>query len=121
MVRINRTQFPAALRQKTWKALWIMGKDSESPEAMMRKLKKVIAPSEIEMFEKRLAIMILLKEGFSYRAIGRAIDVSPSTISFIKHNFTRKPATRSRYAPSSKKKYPKFHHSSKGVGTLLCK
>jgi len=73
------------------------------------------------MFEKRIAIIILLEKGLSYREIGRIIDVSPTTIGFIKHTFTRTHVTRAKHSPSTKNKYPKFHHSSKGVGALLWK
>jgi len=49
------------------------------------------------MLEKRLAIPILLEQKMSYRDISKTIDVSQNTISFVKHNLTKKPVTHRKY------------------------
>lgn len=65
----------------------------------MENLTTLFTRAEITMLEKRLAIPLLLAKGLSYREIGRAIDVSPVTVSFIKHHFTKGP------------RVPREHHS----------
>ncbi len=111
MVRVNKTQFPKELRERAWKRI----------QQDANELKNLLTPEEILILEKRIAILILLGEGKSYREIGRTIDVSPRTVSFIKHHFKRTPRFPRQTHLSAKKRTPKFHHSSKGVGTLLWK
>jgi len=109
MTRVNKTQFPEELRKRARKKL----RDFDE-------LKRLLTPPEILMLEKRIAILILLEEGKSYREIGRTIDVTPRTISYIRHHFTRTSRPQ-KPSPLPPKRTPKFHHSSKGVGALLWK
>jgi len=57
-------------------------------------LSKIFTPSEIIMIEKRIGVPYLLKKGLTYRKIGLDLDISLSTISFIKKGF-KKPVKRS--------------------------
>jgi len=76
-----------------------MAKESPSEQALAENLAVLLTPSEIAVLEKRLAIPILLAEGMSYREIGRTIDASSDTISFVKHRLVRMPRTPRRYTP----------------------
>ncbi len=82
------------LRREAWVKFQNTMQGRKSREEFVGELRKVLTESEIAMLEKRLAISILLKQGKSYREIGRMIDVTPQTISYIKHHFTRKHAPR---------------------------
>jgi len=99
MVRVNKTQFPKDLRDQSWEVLWNTARQAPSKEALKRDLGAFLTPTEIALLEKRIAIPILLTRGFSYREIGRTIDVSPTTVNFVKHHLTRKPRTPRRYSP----------------------
>ncbi len=73
MVRVNRTQFPSALRREAWQKFWKIVRSSPSPEVLARDLSAFFSPSEIAVLEKRLAILLLLEKGAAYREIGRTI------------------------------------------------
>lgn len=120
MVNINKTQFPDELRKKAWQKFFVVAHRSTSPDILARELKKVLTSSEIIMLEKRLTIPLLIENGMSYRQIGQMIDVSQTTISFIKQGFKKRPVIHRKYSSSSKK-FPRAHRSSKGAGTLLWK
>ena len=51
------------------------------------------------MLEKRLSIKILIKQKLSYKAIGDILDVSPVTISFVKHNFIKAAPVHKQLTP----------------------
>ncbi len=116
MVRVNKTQFPEKLRRQVWEILWNYTK--QSPEALARKFSTLFTRSEIVMLEKRLAIPLLLNQGLSYKEIGRMIDVSPATISSVKHHFTKK---KKRSVPLRQPKYrPVFPYNySPGILSLM--
>jgi len=52
-------------------------------------LAKILTPHEINLVEKRLAVLNLLKKKLSYRQISEIADVHKGTISFIKKGFVR--------------------------------
>ena len=84
MVNVSKKYLNESLRQDIWREFKLRINSNKSPEETLR---KYFTPDEIVMIEKRLAIDLLLKEGNSYREIGRKIDVSPATISYIKQGF----------------------------------
>lgn len=112
MVRVNKKYLAKELKSEAWGRFWRTLKKSESEETLLAKLGRFFTPTEIAMLEKRLAILVLLERNASYRTIGRTIDVSANTISFVKHNLTRKQVVHRRYSPmrnpKPKKKLPFF-------------
>lgn len=106
MVNVSKTQFPPELRKEVWGKFWRIVKTSPSPEALMKNLSVFLSSNEISMLEKRLAILLLLEKGVSYREIGKTIDVSRSTISFVKSNFIRKPKPRNNHNRKFRKSSP---------------
>lgn len=110
MVRVNKKYLEKDLTIKAWnKFLTEIGKVN-SPETVNIKMRDFLTPSEIIMLEKRLAIPILLDKKLSYKTIGQILDVSPTTISFVKHNLTKKAVTH--------KKYSQYRRPSKQLSIL---
>lgn len=89
MVRVSKKHLDKNLKMESWLRFLDAIKTSKSEETLFQNIKKFLTSAEIVMLEKRLAIPILLERGLSYRTIGEIIDVSPNTISFVKHNLTR--------------------------------
>jgi len=108
------------LKRDAWHKLAEKIKVSKNIKEVLR---KVFTPSEVIMIEKRLAILAMLKSGNSYLAIRRAIDVSPGTISFIKHGFKinkREPKTVGKLDSISnqmrkRRKFPRYK-GTRGLG-----
>ena len=120
MVNVSKKFLEKDLKRKAWHILEKKIKESGDIGEVFR---KVFTSSEISMIEKRLAILAMLQSGNSYLTIRRTIDVSPGTISFIKHGFKinkREPKTGvifdSRLIPiRKKKKYPRYK-GTRGLG-----
>lgn len=51
------------------------------------------------MLEKRLSIQILAEQNQSYKDIGATLDVSSTTINFVKHSFTKHPVIHKPFTP----------------------
>ena len=100
MVRVSKKYLEDKLKRESWRRLLNEVQKSKSEEELIKSVEKFLTSAEITMLEKRLAIPILLKRGLSYRAIGEVIDVSPNTISFVKHNLTKKPVVHRKYSPT---------------------
>ena len=100
MVRVNKKYLGEELRNAAWRHFLEVVKSSESEKTLVENLHKFLTDAETIMVEKRLTIPILLERGLSYAAIGKTIDVSPGTISFVKHNLVRKPVVRRKYSSS---------------------
>jgi len=110
MVRVNRTQFPPKLQEEVWRRIFKITRKGSSPEALARNLAVFLTPSELAVIEKRVATLLLLEKGTSYRKIGRAIDVTRSTVSYVKHHFKR---THYPKKVIAKRHYdPYWHHIS---------
>ncbi|MFH1161771.1 MAG: hypothetical protein V1696_00615 [Candidatus Jorgensenbacteria bacterium] len=99
MARVNKTQFPAKLREEVRERLRRLLHGTTSGDELFRALAKILTTTELLLIEKRLAVPILLARGMSYREIGRTIDIGPAAISFMKHGLTRKPRTPRQYSP----------------------
>ena len=76
MTRVNKKNISQELREKAWKRF--------DPE-------KFLTSSEKVAVEKRMLIVLLLEQGFSYTKIGETLDVTRTTISFVKHGLKRTP------------------------------
>jgi len=91
MVNVSKKYLSKELQTKAWNVFLREIKKSDSSETLLINLKKFLTASEITMLEKRLSIPILSKRGMGYRDIGRTLDVSSTTISFVRHNLTKRP------------------------------
>ena len=100
MVNVNKKYLNKDLQEKAWSRFIKEVKKSESIEALILNLRTFFTPSEITLLEKRLSIPVLIDKKLSYKAIGETLDVSPTTISFVKHNLTKKPVTHKKYSSS---------------------
>ncbi|MFA6407081.1 MAG: Trp family transcriptional regulator [Candidatus Paceibacterota bacterium] len=98
MTNISKKNFDGNLKIKAWDRLFEVIKNSPSSEALISSIRTFLTPSEIAMIEKRLLILVLLEQKLSYRAIGKMLDVSPATISFVKHNLTKAPVIHKKYS-----------------------
>ena len=99
MVHISRKYLEENLKRTIINQLIKEVRGVESQEQLSRFLNKLFTPSEIVMLEKRLAIMHLIRSELKYQEIARMIDVSSSTISFVKSGFTKKPTVKKQYSP----------------------
>lgn len=84
MANVRKNFFNEKLKDKAW--LLFREEVAASKDAASC-FKKYFTPREIDRIEKRLAILALLQQGRSYLSIRRELDVSPGTISFVKHGF----------------------------------
>ncbi len=107
MTHVSKKYLAKDLRLKAWNRFRNTMKESKSGEELVNTLQAFFTSSEMTMLEKRLAIPILLEQKLSYREIGRRIDVSQETISFMKHGLTKKPRIHRKY--SNNKKQQKSH------------
>ncbi len=89
MVRVSKKYLKKELKNEAWNRFSSVIGRSGSEEVLMTNLKRFLTISEIAMLEKRLAILTLLDRKMSYLDIRHLIDVSPGTVSFTKHNFTK--------------------------------
>lgn len=110
MVRINKTQFPPALRKEVWGKVFKIAEKSSSPEKLSHNFASFLTSSELALLEKRIATLLLLEKGKSYREIGRIIDVTRSTVSYIKHRFIRNHYPKKKTV--QKREDPYWHHIS---------
>jgi|SRR3989344_7241719 len=101
MVRVNKKHIEQELRNAAWKRFLEAIRGSRSTDNLVSNLRRFLTSSEIIQLEKRLIIPILLERKMSYRAIGEIIDVSRATISFVKHNLTRKSRIPRKYGSTA--------------------
>jgi Trp operon repressor len=113
MTNVSKKFLSSELENQTWERLLEAVRVSVTGKNLKSQASKFLTPAEITMLEKRLAIPILLEKHYSYRKIGETIDVSPATISFVKHNLRKKPVTHRKYS-SWPKSEPKNDWSSIG-------
>jgi len=114
MVNVSKKYLSKELQTKAWARFLDEVRGSRSPEVFILNLKKFLTSSEITMLEKRLSIPILVERGLSYKDIGATVDVSPNTISFVKHNLTKRPAVHKKVIVRSdpKRKRPPQYKGS---------
>ncbi len=100
MTRVNKKYIKQELQNAAWKYFGDVIKKSKSEKELVQNLHKFLTESEIVMLEKRLIIPILLGRKMSYRAIGEMIDITRTTISFVKKGLKRKPRIKRKYSPN---------------------
>ena len=98
MVHISKKYLDKDLQIKAWGRFLKKIHAVRSTDTIIANLRMFLTSEEITMLEKRLAIPILLEQKESYRTIGKILDVSPGTISFAKHNLTKKPVVHKKYS-----------------------
>lgn len=108
MPSTNKKYFDIRLKEKAWNKFLGAIKKSKSSKELIASIKKFLTDSEIILLEKRLAISVLLEDKKSYRDIGQSLDVTRTTISFVKHNLTRKPRKYRKYSSGPDKKRKKL-------------
>lgn len=120
MVNVSKKYINKELQMSAWGVFLHKTKEANSSEEVLTNLKKFLTSSEITMLEKRLLIPLLIERGLSYRDIGRALDVSSTTISFVKHNLIKRATIHRKYnfGKKQEKKKP-FLPRYKGVAPLF--
>lgn len=88
MVRLNQNHLTDKQLELLFRQLekLIDPKHSTQAGAIMREL---LGAEERIMVSKRLAIILLLHEGYSLYKIAKILKVSPATAKIIKHNYDR--------------------------------
>lgn len=119
MVQVNKKYIDKELQKEAWNRFLQLISASKSTYELMSNLRSFLTPTEIVMLEKRLCIRILLRKKLSYRAIGKGIDVSPWTISFVKRGLVRKPVVHRKHKSLLPEKKIKRHRSKYIAGGLL--
>lgn len=120
MTNVSKKYIEKKLQTEAWSRFLKKVHQSKSAGALLLSIREFLTDSEITMLEKRLSIPILLERKMSYRAIGAAIDVSPATISFVKHNLTKKPVRHRQYSSFSKpRRVKKLLPPYKGAQSII--
>ena len=122
MAHVIKKKIPDIIREEAWVTFLQLIKVSDSTKILRKRLERFLTPTEFVLLEKRLAITALLRHGISYKKIGRIIDVSPHTISFVKYNLVRNPLKGLR--ASVRKQYDfsvegQTRHSHTTISTVL--
>ncbi|MFH0806344.1 MAG: Trp family transcriptional regulator [Candidatus Brennerbacteria bacterium] len=99
MVNVVKKAISKDLRRSAWRRFRNVLVGSRSEGSFVDDLRLFLTASEITMLEKRLLIPILLEKKISYRHIGQLIDVSPTTISFVKGEFKEETGGAPRVCP----------------------
>ncbi len=111
-MHISKKNLTKNLREEAWTKFSDKMKIAGSSQELINCLGNFLTSDEIIVLEKRLAIPILLGNGLSYRKIGEMIDVSSTTISFVKNKLKRKPVVHRKRSPDisrkPKKELPMF-------------
>lgn len=93
MVNVNK-KYLDNLKNSVWQGFLGEWKRAKNRNAFQKIFNKLFTPTEQIMLGKRLAILFLGKRDLSNREIGRILDVSPTTVGFIKKNFSKKMGAR---------------------------
>jgi Trp operon repressor len=100
MVHVSKKYLEENLKREIWGRFLREISNVKSADRLENSLEKFFTPSERVMLEKRLAIMYLIEHGLRYRDISKIIDVSSSTISFIRGGFKKKKGAKKEKALS---------------------
>jgi len=120
MTNVSKKYIEKKLQAEAWSRFLKKVHQSKSESTLLSSIREFLTDSEITMLEKRLSIQILLERKMSYRAIGAEIDVSPATISFIKHHLTKKPMVHKQYSSFYKpRKAKKLLPPYKGAKSII--
>ena len=88
MVNVNKKYLEEKLKSSIWRDFIRAIKKARTEKDIKETVGKLFTPTELIMIEKRLAIISFLKQGISHREIGRILDVSPATVSFVRNGFS---------------------------------
>jgi Trp operon repressor len=100
MSRTSKKYFEKGLKNSIWDYFYNEVKKAKNGKELDLILNRYLPPDEKNMFEKRLGMFYLLKEGKGSREIGRQMDITLKTISFIKRGF--KPPVKRKIKPNIK-------------------
>lgn len=104
MSKTSKKYFESELKGNIWDYFYDAVKRAKNGRDLDMILNRYLPPEEKIMFEKRLGMFYLLKEGKGSREIGRQMDITLKTISFIKRGF--KPPVKRKIRPNVKGKEP---------------
>ena len=99
MAQVNKRKLPEHIRREAWRQFTRAIGTASSEATLMARLRALLTPTELIALEKRLAILVLLARGWSYRKIGRALDVTRTTISAVKRGMGNPPKKARPYTP----------------------
>lgn len=120
MVNVSKKYINKELQAKAWSIFLQEIGGAGSPEVLLSRLRKFFTPSEIIMLEKRLSISVLVQQKVSYKSICRILDVSHTTVSFVKHNLTKPQTVRKKRSVYEKPRRTKsFLPRYKGTSPLF--
>lgn len=89
MANVIKRPLNKKIKEDAWHQFFKVVKKADSSGELKDIIEALFSETEKVMIEKRLAIVCLLKDGRSYKEVGRLIDVSSATISFVKQGFKR--------------------------------
>ncbi len=90
MVNVSKKYLKNDLINSSWDSFIKEIKNAKNREEIIALFRKFFSSAEQIAFEKRLAIIFLSKQGLRHREIGRILDVSPTTVGFVKRGFKNK-------------------------------
>jgi len=111
-MNVSKKYINAVIRKHAWDIFHQSLRKTHTPDEYIKRLQTFLTKDELITLEKRLAIPVLLRQGMSYRAIGKELDVSFHMISFVKKGLKRKPVIHKKYSDSltqKRKRIPKLH------------
>ena len=89
MVNVSKKYLKNDLINLSWNGFIKEIKNARNQEEIKALFNKFFSSAEQIALEKRLAIVFLSKQGLSHRGIGRILDVSPTTVGFVKRGFKK--------------------------------
>lgn len=104
----SKKYFEEDFKRKIWQGLMKEISRAKSEKELIKALSKALTPAELNLLEKRLAVIYLLKQKLSYRKISEIADVHYNTISFIKKGLKKPMRVKKAYSSFLKKEKPKF-------------
>ena len=90
MVNVSKKYLKNDLINSSWDNFIKEIKSAKNREEIRVLFDKFFSFTEQIALEKRLAIIFLSKQGLRHREIGRILDVSPTTVGFVKRGFKNK-------------------------------
>lgn len=120
MPRTSKKHLDEKLKNRIWSGFLAGIKKSGNEKELKEILQTALTDDEIVLMEKRMAVKILLKEKVRYREISRIIDMSRTTVNFIRDNFKR-PSWKKRVYSQNKfasKKQPRRYGRKTKYGVI---
>ena len=99
----SKKYFEEKFKKVIWEELQNELSRAKSEKEVKKALGKALAPAELNLLEKRLAVHYLLRNKLSYRKISEIADVHYNTISFIKKGLKKPVRTKRVYSAFPKK------------------